>query len=176
MKLTTKATTLPLLVAAAFVGAGGFIHLREWLDTYRNVPASVPGADVVRIGFPVNAGLSAVIVVALVVAAFAASRAMIALVAVAAVVFQAGSLATLILSRTGSVLGWSEPIWSPAANQTRAVELGAIVALAGTLVLLAVAGGRTDRSSTATGDAGAGPHSARHPDLPPVNRQDLARS
>jgi hypothetical protein len=173
MKLTTKATTLPLLAAAAFVGAGGFIHLREWRDTYRHIPASVPGADVVRIGFPLNAGLSAVLGVALVVAAFAASRALIGLVAVAAAVFQAGSLATLILSRTGSVLDWSEPIWNPAANQTRAVEIGALVALAVALVLLAVAGGRDVRSSTATGDAG--PHSARHPDLRSVNGRDLAR-
>ena len=45
---------LLIVVAAVFVAAEG-IHLREWLDTYRHVPASVPGAAVVRVGFPVNA-------------------------------------------------------------------------------------------------------------------------
>jgi hypothetical protein len=148
MKLNTKATTVPLLVAAAFVGAGGFIHLREWLNTYRDVPASVPGADVVRVGFPLNAALSAVIAVALVVAAFSASRRFIVIVTASALLFQAGSLATLILSRTGSVLGWSEHDWSPAADQTRAVEIVALIAVAVTLALVALQSQPADGSTT----------------------------
>jgi hypothetical protein len=151
MKLNTKATTVLLLVAAGFVGAGGFIHLREWLDTYRNVPASVPGADVVRVGFPVNATFSALIAVALIVTAFVASRRLIALVAAIALVFQAGSLAALILSRTGSILGWSEPVWSPAANQTRVVEIAALVALTAAIALVAVQNRRTDGTTTGPG-------------------------
>ena len=150
MKLNAKATTVPLLVAAAFVGAGGFIHMREWLDTYRNVPASVPGADVVRVGFPVNAALSAVIAGALVVTAFAASRRSITMIAATALLVQAGSLAALILTRTGSVLGWSEHVWSPAANQTRAVEITALIALTVAVALVAVQSRRADGSAPAT--------------------------
>lgn len=121
--------TTPLVVAAAvFVGAGGFIHLREWLDTYRSVPDSIPGAAVVRVGFPINAGLSLLLALALVVT-MSAFRRFAPLVVGATVVFEASSLGVLILSRTGSVAGWMERGWTNGANQTRAVEIGAIAAL-----------------------------------------------
>ena len=45
-------------------------------------------------------------------------------------VFQAVSLAVLILSRTDSVLGWSEPAWTRGADQIRAIEVGALICLA----------------------------------------------
>jgi len=122
-----------LLVLAAFVAAGGFIHLREWLDTYRDVPTVAPGSALVRIGFPVNAGVSLVLAVAiLAVAAVVQRPRLAALVLIVTGVFEAASLATLILSRTGSVFGWSEPIWTMGADQTRAVEIGALVVAAAT--------------------------------------------
>lgn len=129
---------LPLVVAAAvFVAAGGYIHLVEWLDVYRDVPSAVPGSEVVTIGFPVNVAISVLAVLGLAVATWKRPT-LLWIVVIGTLVFQAGSLATLILSRTGSVLGWSEPTWNDAANQTRAVEIGAIlclVALGGILAM-----------------------------------------
>ncbi|MEO6121104.1 MAG: hypothetical protein ABIP72_02950 [Acidimicrobiales bacterium] len=131
------------LAAAMFVAAGGFVHAREWLDTYRDTPADVPGAAFVRVGFPINAGLSVLLAAALVVTAFRFRRWAPAVV-VGAIVFQAGALAGLILSRTASVFGWAEPIWTLGADQTRAVEIGALVTLAA-LVMVAATERRTSR-------------------------------
>jgi hypothetical protein len=120
--------------AALFIAAGGFIHLKEWLATYRHVPATVPGSALVRVGFPLNAAASATLAVALVACAFWPRR-LTPVVVAAAVLFEVGSLTTLILSRTGSVLGWMEPIWTRGADQTRAVELGALMSLAAVIAI-----------------------------------------
>ena len=51
-----------------------------------------------------------------------------------ALVFQAGSIAALVISREGSLFGWMEPTYTPGAEQALAVEIGAavcLVALAG---------------------------------------------
>jgi len=135
---STRRPTAPLVLAiAAFVAAGGYVHLREWLDTYRDIPSSVPGSAVVRLGFPINAAISFVLAAVLVVVAVRASRSNRVTNVVLAVtaLFQAGSLATLILSRTDSVLGWSEAVWTRGADQSRAVEIGALVLLAGVAAL-----------------------------------------
>lgn len=137
MRLTTPAAVL----SAMFIAAGGIIHLREWFEVYRHVPASTPGAAVVRVGFPVNAAASILLVIALVLVVRRASRLTHATIVIA-LAFQVASLATLFATRMGSVFGWSEPTWTPGAEQTRAVEAAAIVAL---LALAAVA--RRDRSS-----------------------------
>ena len=122
--------TLPLVAASAlFVAAGGVIHLTEWLDTYRDVPSNVPGSEVVTVGFPVNVAVSALAVAALGLAAWKLPH-LLWLVVAGTFLFQAASLATLILSRTGSVFGWTEPTWNDAANRTRAVEIGALLCLA----------------------------------------------
>ena len=121
-------TTPMVVLSAMFIGAGGFVHLREWLDVYREVPASAPGAAVVRIGFPLNAAASLLLVISLVLVFRRPSR-LTQPVILAAIAFQAASLATLIATRVGSVFGWSEPTWTPGAEQTRAVEAAAIVAL-----------------------------------------------
>ena len=126
-----------MLAAAAFVAAGGYVHLREWLDGYRDVPAAAAGAAVVRIGFPVSAAVSAIVVAALLAAAMRGRRTRTVVVA-GAVLFQAGSLAALIVSRTGSLIGWAEPVWTRGADQTRAVEIGALVVLGAIAVILAV--------------------------------------
>ena len=118
-----------LLAAAAFSTAGGYIHLREWLDSYRGVPASSPGGWVVRIGFPVNAAASLLLAIALLLVATGLPRLVVPAL-VASIGFQAGSLGVLIATRTGSVFGWSEPVWTHGADQTRAVEIGALLALA----------------------------------------------
>ena len=123
-----------LLLSALFVLAGGFAHLREWLDTYRDVPADVPGSAMVRVGFPVSAAVSLLLAVALVACAFRASRLTMPVV-LTAVAFQAGSLAFLIGSRVGTVFGWTEPAWTDAASEIRAVEIGSLLALTAALLL-----------------------------------------
>lgn len=121
-------------LAGLFVAAGGFIHLTEWLETYRDVPSSVPGSEVVTIGFPVNVATSVVAVAALVVALLWRTG-WLRLVVAAVASFQAASLAVLVQTRNGSFLGWTEPTWTPAAEQTLAVEIGALVALAAVLAM-----------------------------------------
>lgn len=140
--------TTPLVVASAvFVAAGGYIHLTEWLDVYRDTPSQVPGAEVVTIGFPVNVAVSVLAVLAL-AAAVTKFPQWLWVVVAGTFAFQAGSLATLILSRTGSVFGWTEPVWNDAANQTRAVEIGALVCLAALGLLIGLQ--RGDESDPAT--------------------------
>jgi len=134
-------TTPLVLVSAAFVAAGGYIHLREWLDTYRDVPSEAPGAFVVRVGFPLNAASSLLLAAALVATLFAARRLQPVVIA-SAFLFQAASLAVLIRTRTGTVLGWTEPSWTAGASQTRAVEIAALVCL-GAAALLSRADGRS---------------------------------
>lgn len=129
----------PLVLAAAlFTLAGGYLHLQEWLDGYRNVPADAPGAYVVRIGFPVSAGTALALAVAL-VATLWVGRRLSPYVMGAAAVFNAVSLGILIATRTGSVLGWTEPVWTPGADQIRAVEVGALLALAATALITTAA-------------------------------------
>ena len=107
------------------------------------VPADAAGSFVVRVGFPVNVALSAVGVVALVTTLFVAKR-LVPMVVAGVIAFQAASLAVLIGTRVGSVLGWAEPVWTAGADQTRAVEIGALVAL-----LASVAVGFTARRTPA---------------------------
>jgi hypothetical protein len=136
-RLRSPAVPLSIL-SAAFVAAGGFVHLRDWLETYRHVPASAPGSEVVRIGFLISAGVSAALAVGLAGVVFAGRR-LAGLVIASAALFQVVSLGTLIQTRRGSVLGWMERGWSVGATQARAVEIGALVALTAlaTVMLLA---------------------------------------
>jgi hypothetical protein len=127
MTRTTRTRPM-LLAAAAFTAAGGYVHLREWSETYRDVPSAAPGSWLVRIGFPLNAGVSALAAVALVLAATRLPRLAVPAI-VGTFLVQAGSLAFLIGSRTGTVLGWTEPVWTPGAEQIRALEIAAMVAL-----------------------------------------------
>ena len=128
-----------LLAATALVAAGGWVHLREWLEVYRDVPATAAGAAVVRVGFPVSAAISAVVAVALLATALRGRRTRtVAAAAAAAALFQAGSLVALILSRTGSLLGWAEPVWTRGADQIRAVELGTLAVLGVVAAILAL--------------------------------------
>ncbi|MFN2505347.1 MAG: hypothetical protein ABR540_14175, partial [Acidimicrobiales bacterium] len=130
--------TIPVMVAlyqvvrvaaiAALVAAGGYVHLREWLGSYRSLPSAVPGAVVVKAGFPITAAISAVLAIVLIAMALRRqdrNRTTAVVLGVTAV-FQAASLAALILSRTDSVFGWSEPAWTRGADQIRAIEIGAL--------------------------------------------------
>ncbi len=127
--------TLPLMLSSAlFIAAGGYVHFREWFDTYRHLPANLPGVAVVRVGFPINAVVSVLLVGALLLCALRRSKYAPWVVA-AAIVFEVASLLTLIATRVGNVLGWSEHIWTMGADQTRAVEIGALAALFGVILV-----------------------------------------
>lgn len=139
-----RPTTLLVVMSAMFIAAGGFIHLTEWLDLYRHVPANSPGADVVRLGFPLNAAASLVLATAVPLVTWHRSR-LTHPVIFSAIGFQVGSLAMLIATRVGTVFGWTEPSWTPGAEQSRAVEAAAIVALLVLAVL--VRGDRRARAS-----------------------------
>jgi hypothetical protein len=101
----------------------------------------VPGADVVRVGFPINAVASAVLAVSLVGAVFMGHRVAGAIVAMSAL-FESGSLAALVWTRRATVFGWTESGWSRGAVQTRSAEIAALVVLAVAAAAVA-ADGRT---------------------------------
>ena len=131
MKIARSPVSPLLLAVAALVAAGGYVHLREWLGSYRSLPSAVPGAAVVKVGFPITAAISVVLAVVLVATALRRqdwNRTAAVVLGVTAV-FEAVSLAVLILSRTDSVFGWSEPAWTRGADQIRAVEVGALICL-----------------------------------------------
>lgn len=150
--------TAPMFVTAAmFVAAGGYVHLRDWLNLYRHLPADSAGAAVVRVGFPINAALSLVLASALVVCALRMSR-LAPLVGIAAALFQVGSLAMLIATRTGTVVGWTEPTWTGGPSVSRAVEIGALLSLSAIGVLAS--------NSAVTGAEPFGPRSQGTADHP----------
>lgn len=140
-----------LLAVAAYVAAGGYVHLREWLNTYRDVPGSVPGAEVVTVGFPVNVAASAVLAGALIAAGLGwiRRRGLVNALLAATAAFQLGSLAVLVGTRYGTVLGWSERVWTRGAEQSLALELGALA------VLVVLVGLRTAADRRDAGGAGA---------------------
>lgn len=144
-RLRNDPVLLLVAIAAALVAAGGWVHLREWLDIYRDVPSSTPGAFVVTVGFPAQVAVSLGAVLALLLAAVRWRR-LLPVILAATLLFQIGALVSLVLTRTGSFLGWSEPIWTTGADQTRALELGAI----GALLLVAAVLGLERRQSNPT--------------------------
>ena len=128
------------VVGALFTVAGGAVHLREWLDGYKDVPSALDGAFVVKLGFPVNAALSALLAafIGYVILRPVPMRTFVTAFT-AGLVFQVGALLALFISRTDSgLLGWSEPQWTSGATQARFVEAVAIAALAGALALMAI--------------------------------------
>jgi hypothetical protein len=122
-----------MIITAVPLITGGALHLRDWLRTYRGVPWEVPGAWVVRVGFPVNAAVSVAFAVVLVVAA-ARSWSVARWVVAGAIGFQASSIAALALSRGSGVFGWVEPGWTVEARQILTLEIATIIGLALTYV------------------------------------------
>lgn len=110
-------------VAAVGVLAGGVWHLLLWFDRYRELPSQIPGVEVVKLGFPVNAALSVAVAVALV----ALPGRVIPVLA--GLGLQAGSIAALVDSRTSTVLGWEESVWDTPAVGLLIVEVLTAAAL-----------------------------------------------
>jgi hypothetical protein len=106
---------LTRLLASALLLAGGIIHYELWNSGYRNVPKIGPL-------FLANFGGSIVLAAAVLLSRRAA-------VALGGIVFAAGSLTALVLSRTVGVFGFTETVWTSQAIRTLAAEAGAIAAL-----------------------------------------------
>lgn len=141
-----RAISLLAALGAMFTIAGGYVHLREWLDTYRHLPAAVPGAFVVRDGFIVNVGVSVLVSIALVATVVRQNKTTPFVIA-GGFLFQAASLITLMASRTSNVFGWNEKGWTLGASQTRAVEIGALLVLGLALVLDTARRNRVSRAA-----------------------------
>ncbi|HEV3401508.1 MAG TPA: hypothetical protein VG078_06760 [Acidimicrobiales bacterium] len=128
----------PLLVAAAVCTAGGaYVHLREWLALYRHLPATIPGSAVVRVGFPLHAVMAGGLAVLLLFCALRGGR-LVRYVVGGTLAFQFGAVAALVVSRTGSLFGWSEATWTGGATEALLTALGAIASLGAALVVGAV--------------------------------------
>lgn len=142
---------LLLFAVSAMTAASGYVHGREWLDTYRDVPSAAPGSWLVRIGFPVHTVTSIALAATLMVVAVTLVRVMWPAV-VAAIAFHAASLALVVATRKGSVFGWSEPVWTSGAVQSRALAIGALLGLASLIAVLAATGQKSrDRTSSRAG-------------------------
>jgi hypothetical protein len=129
-----RPAVLPLTIMSAVpLVTGGALHLRDWVRTYRAIPWEVPGAWVVRVGFPVNAAVSAVLA-GLLLAAAAGRWSWLRFAVAGAIAFQVSSIVALVLSRQGSFLGWAEPVWTVESRQILAVELLTVLALAAAAV------------------------------------------
>ncbi len=132
-------TSAPLLFAAAAYTAGaGYVHLREWLALYRDLPASIPGSAVVRVGFPLHAAMTGALAALLLFCARRGGRRLGYAVG-GTIVFQVGAIAALVVSRTGSLFGWSEATWTGGASQALLTEIAALASLALATAIAALA-------------------------------------
>jgi len=120
--LRSVLSTASWLIGAGLTAVMGLIHLRLWLDGYREIP-------VIGTLFILNAIISGVLVVALLtVPARLRSAA-----AITTALFTAGTLVGLILSLTIGLFGTHEVLQAPLVVPTLVVEP------AGVLVLLLAA-------------------------------------
>ncbi len=126
-----------LLVAAAYTAGGGYIHLREWFALYRDLPASLPGSGVVRVGFPLHAVMAGGLAVLLVYCAVRGGS-LVRYVVGGTIVFQIGAVAALVVSRTGSLFGWTEATWTGGPSEALLAAIGAIASLAAAFVVSVV--------------------------------------
>ena len=122
-------TRLLAIVAALLVAAGGIAHYVLWDDRYRDLPDQVPGADVVKLGMPVNVALSLAAAVLLVL--LPKQR----LVSIGALVLQLGSIFALVDAREWMVLGWEERGYDSAASNVLILEVVAALVLIALLVV-----------------------------------------
>jgi len=136
------------ILAAVGVLAGGALHLRIWDEDYREIPdGAVPGLWVVQDGFPVNAGLSLLLAIGVLV--FARRP----IVWLAALMLQLGSIIALVLSREASIFGWKEPDWSSDAKTVLLVEVATSAVL---VLLLALDFLHSEKRTAVTGSVSGG--------------------
>lgn len=127
-----------LLLGAALTAAMGWIHLRLWLDGYREIP-------VIGTLFLLNTIGAGFLVAAL---AAVPARLRSAAAAITAV-FTAGTLAGLILSLTVGLIGVHESLQIPFVPTTVVVESAGVLVLTATAIL----GVRLPQTLSRTADA-----------------------
>ena len=139
--------TIVATLAAVGVAAGGILHFQIWNDRYRGskLPDGVvPGAWVVKKGFPINSALSIILAVTLLAFAFAFIPRIGRFAVLAAGALELGSIVFLVLSREASIFGWKETGWDVDAKRVLVVEIVSGLLLAAALVLDMRRAGITD--------------------------------
>jgi hypothetical protein len=130
------------LASAVGVLAGGLLHLKIWNSDYRMLPGGgvIPGVWVVKVGFPINAGVSVLVAVALAVCAFGLVPAIRRFVIPVALAVEVASLGALIASRQSSIFKWTEKGYDSHAKEVLAVEIVTVLLLIAAAVLPTVLG------------------------------------
>lgn len=125
------------LAAAVGVLAGGLLHLKIWNSDYRTLPGGgvIPGAWVVKVGFPINAAVSVLVAVAVGLTAFGLVAAIRRFVIPVALAVEVASIAALVASRQSSIFSWTEKGYDTHAKQVLVVELVTVVLLVAAAVL-----------------------------------------
>jgi glutamate-1-semialdehyde aminotransferase len=111
-------STASWLLGAGLTAVMGLIHLRLWLDGYREIPVIGPL-------FMLNAIISGVLAAALLAVPARLRRA----AAITTALFTAGTLVGLILSLTIGLFGMHEILQAPLVVPTLAVEPAAVLVL-----------------------------------------------
>lgn len=112
------------LVGGGLTAAMGWIHLRLWVDGYREVP-------VIGTLFLINACCA----VALAVGLLAVPARLLSAVAAATALFTVGTLTGLIISMTVGLFGVHESLHTPLVPATLIVESAGVLVLALTAML-----------------------------------------
>lgn len=125
------------LVSAIGVLAGGLLHLKIWDSDYRDLPsdAGIPGAWVVKTGFPINTAVSVLVAAAVAVCAFGLLRVIRPYLIPVALAVEVASIGALVASRQSSIFGWAEKGYDSQAKQVLLVEIVTVVLLVGAAVL-----------------------------------------
>ncbi len=109
------------------MAAGGLIHLREWLDPYRNVPPAAPGAFVVRGRVPGERGAVSLVLAGALLTTGWRLRRYLTVVVLTAIAFEAASLAAPHHVAHRKRLRLDGAPVDDGANQARALEIGAVL-------------------------------------------------
>ncbi len=127
--MNATARTFCRYLACLAVLAAGLLHLQIWNSTYRlssDLPSSIPGAWVVKVGFPAHAAVSVILVVLLL---FVRRQ----ILWIGAVLVELGSIGALVVSHQWSLFGWQDHLWDTKSKEVVVVEVIAVIALALTL-------------------------------------------
>ncbi len=115
---------------------GGILHFQIWKSDYKDIPdGAVPGLWVVKKGFPINAAVSVVLAIALLLFAVGVIVRLGKLAVLGAAAVELGSIIALVLSRKASIFGWKETGWDGDAKKVLVTEIVSVVLLVATLFL-----------------------------------------
>ncbi|MGH3902090.1 MAG: hypothetical protein ACRDTA_28330 [Pseudonocardiaceae bacterium] len=136
MHIARRLIVIGRLLGVGLTGAMGWIHLRLWVNGFREVPVIGPLFLLNAIGAAVLAAVLLAVPVRLLTAAAAVTA-----------VFTAGTLAGLILSLTVGLFGVQESLQTPLVPATLAVEAAGVLVF----VLIAILGTWLNRQPLRSG-------------------------